>query len=80
MTKDARGPDKGAQPRTLRGRALEKGTASNGFPEDARTYDPTAGAPEDVAGGHYAETVTSPGANPSSTSLPDPSPFKLGPQ
>lgn len=74
------GPKPGAQPRTLRGRALERGTAPGGFPDDAEPYNPQAGTPDSLSGGKYASNVDAPGTTPSSTPIPDPSPFKLGPQ
>ena len=65
--------------RTSRSRALEIGTSANGFPDNAAgPYNPVAGVPESVAGGEYQPNVTNPGASPSPTKIPDPSPFKLG--
>lgn len=73
------GPPRGAQPRTLRQRALEIGTSPSGFPDNADgNYNTQAGAPEKDVSGTYKSNVTNPGANPDSP-LPNPSPFKTGP-
>jgi hypothetical protein len=58
-----RGPDAPAQPRTLRGTALEKASPSS-FPEDV-PFDHTAGVPADQAGGRYDSNVPNGGTVPS---------------
>lgn len=77
--KPSRGPNAPSQPRTLRGHAIDRGTDAGGFPDPAVPYDPAAGTPEAESGGRYASNVPDGGATPSAP-LPDPSPFKLGPQ
>lgn len=78
--KPERGPNPGAAPRTLRGRALDVGTSPSGFPDNADgPYDASAGVPVEVAGGTYKSNVPEGGATPAAP-LPDPNPFKLGPQ
>lgn len=72
-----RGPDKGAQPRTLRGEALEKGADPRGFDAGVTTPDPQAGTPSDQTGGHYVDKNGQPGATPDAP-LPRSSPFKIG--
>lgn len=72
------GPKRGAQPRTLRDRALQVGSSPGGFPPD-EPYNPTAGTPEELAGGKYESNVTEGGATPASPATDAKNPFKLGP-
>lgn len=76
MSGPTRGPN--VPHRTSRSRALEIGTDRAGFADQGPEFDPTAGVPSDVAGGHATSTPPPAGATPSSTPISNPSPFKLG--
>lgn len=69
----AKGPQVPAQPRTLRGIALSKGTTPSGFVQDL--------VPEDAWSGQYAdraEAAKPPVGAAVRESDPQPSPFKVG--
>ncbi len=59
---------------TSRNRALDIGTAKDGFPADL-PYDPAAGAPTSLPGGSYADNVSG-SIPPADRAVPDPKPFK----
>lgn len=71
-----KGPAAPAQPRTLRGRAIDQNNAANFPPNAAGEYDAVAGVPADKAGGHYQDNVS--GAPAPSAPAGEPTPFKLG--